>query len=278
MPGSTAQSQGTTQRLLFGIVVALFVLTIGLISLSHIRGKARLAVPVKSLDSPQQADAALGFPLASTNAPPPFDPRFIQLTAFERALIPTVTRMAAAMGSAHGALTYNAQAYWSDNPRRGGHHTGDDFNGIGGMDTDLGDPAYAIANGLVVYRGEPSPGWGKTLILAHRNIEGKILQSMYSHLDKSYAPHGALVHMGETIGTVGTANQHYPAHLHLEMRDSTGVHIGRGYTSHPGECINPAETIMSYSGNVADHLFPCPLAIVLQERIELRKEHFFSGQ
>ena len=140
------------------------------------------------------------FPFPQRAKPAPFDPRFIQLTAFERALIPTATRMAAAMGSQHGALTYNAQSYWSNNPKRGGHHTGDDFNGIGGMNTDLGDPAYAIASGLVIYRGEPSPGWGKTLILAHRDLQGNILLSMYSHLDKSFAAHGTLVHMGETIG------------------------------------------------------------------------------
>lgn len=237
-----------------------------------------MEVPVKSLDSAQRADAPLGFPLAPTKQAPPFDPRLIQLTAFERASIPTATRMAAPMGSEHGALTYNAQAYWSDNPQRGGHHTGDDFNGIGGMNTDLGDPAYAIANGLVIYRGEPSPGWGKTLILAHRDLQGKILLSMYSHLDRSDAAHGNLVHMGEKIGTVGTANQNYPAHLHLEMRDSTGIHIGRGYITHPGEYMNPAKTIQTYSLPAQDGLYPCPLAIVLDERFEARKESLFSNQ
>lgn len=270
--------QNATQRLLFCIVVALFILAIGLVSLSYIRGKGVLLVPVKSLDSPQHADAPLGFSLSSTGKPAPFDPRFIQLTAFERALIPTTTRMAAAMGSQHGALTYNAQSYWSNNPKRGGHHTGDDFNGIGGMNTDLGDPAYAIASGLVIYRGEPSPGWGKTLILAHRDLQGNILLSMYSHLDKSFAAHGTLVHMGETIASVGTANQYYPAHLHLEMRDSTGIHIGRGYTSHPGECINPAKTIANYTPATPENLFPAPLAIALRERLELRKEHLSLGE
>lgn len=276
MPRSLPHS--TSQRLLFCLVVSAFIVVICLVSLSYIRGKSEHGVPVKSLDSPQQADAPLGFPLSSTKRAPSFDPRFIQLTAFERAAIPTATHMAAAMGTQQGALSYNAQAYWDENPRRGGHHTGDDFNGIGGMNTDLGDPVFAIANGLVIYRGEPSPGWGKTLILAHRDLKGKILQSMYAHLDKSFAPHGKLIHLGETIGTVGTANLNYPAHLHLEMRDSTGIHIGRGYTSNPGESINPSKIILASSAADPEDLSPCPLAILVRERIERRKQQIFNTQ
>jgi len=276
MPRSLPHS--TSHRLFFCLVVSIFVVVIGLVSLSYIRNKSEHGVPVKSLDSPQQADAPLGFPLPSTKRPPPFDSRFIQLTAFERAAIPTATRMAAPMGTRQGALTYNAQAYWDQNTRRGGHHTGDDLNGIGGMNTDLGDPVFAIASGLVIYRGEPSTGWGKTLILAHRDLKGNILQSMYAHLDKSFAPHGKLVHLGETIGTVGTANLNYPAHLHLEMRDSTGIHIGRGYTSDPGESINPSKVMLANSANAPEDLSPCPLAILLRERIELRKQQIFSSQ
>jgi murein DD-endopeptidase MepM/ murein hydrolase activator NlpD len=180
------------------------------------------------------------------------------------------------MGTENGALTYNAQPYWSDNKQRGGHHTGDDLNGIGGMNTDLGDPVYAIANGLVVYRGEPSPGWGKTLILAHRVPDGKILLSMYAHLDSNFSPYGDLIHLGESVGTVGTANLNYPAHLHLEIRDSTGVHIGHGYTSSSGECIDPTKVIESYLDATTHSLTASPLAIVLRERIERRKEDFFS--
>ena len=162
------------------------------------------------------------------------------------------------MGSEAAALTYNAQPFWSDNTQRGGHHTGDDINGIGGMNTDLDDPVYAIANGIVIYRSEPSPGWGKTLILAHRSPQGQILLSMYAHLNQNNSPFGDLVHLGEPIGTVGTANLNYPAHLHLEMRDSTGVHIGHGYSSHQ----------LSNS----EHIHPSPLSIVLTERLKLQNE------
>lgn len=276
MPGS--QPQHTRQKLLHGLVLTLFIAAIALIILGYTRSKKEPDVPVKSMESPQQADAPLGYPLPETPKKAPFDSRFIQLSAFERALIPTATRMTFPMGSAQGALSYNAQKYWDDNPQRGGRHTGDDLNGIGGMNTDLGDPVFAIANGLVVYRGEPSRSWGNTLILAHRTLEGQILLSMYSHLDKSHVPYGRLVHMGEIIGTVGTAHNHYPAHLHLEMRDSTGVYIGPGYTSNPGESLSPLETMDRYMSTDPENLFPPALAIAIQEEKKRQREKMFSTQ
>lgn len=261
-------SASTLQRLLYGLVASIFLAVIGLAFLAFSKGKDHRRVPVKSMNSWQQADAPLGHPLPDSGAPPPLDLRFIQLSAFERASIPTATRMASPMGSEHGALTYNAQQFWRNNTKRGGHHKGDDINGIGGMNTDLGDPIHAIANGLVIYRGEPSSGWGKTLILAHRTPSGQILLSMYSHLHQSYSPFNDLIYLGEPIGTVGTANLNYPAHLHLEMRDSTGVHIGRGYnTSTPGECIDPTKTINSHRNPIPENLHTPPLAIILNENL-----------
>ena len=276
MPRSTAQR--TQQRILYGVVISVMIAIIVLVILGKTGSTKDSRVPVKSLNSAQQADAPLGFPLPITKKAPSFDPRFIQLTAFERALIPTATRMAAAMGTAHGALSYNAQHYWDNNPARGGHHTGDDINGIGGMNTDLSDPVYAIGNGMVVYRGEPSLSWGNTLIVAHRNTQGEILLSMYSHLDKSYAAHGQRVHLGEVIGTVGTANNNYPAHLHLEMRDSTGIYIGPGYTSNQGEFLSPSQTILKGMGPPPDNLFPSALSIAIKNQQQRRKEHFFNSQ
>lgn len=228
-------------------------------------------IPVKSMKTWQDADAPLGFSVDDHT--PDFDPRFIQLTAFERARIPISSRMSAAMGTEHGALTYNAQPFWSNNAKRGGHHSGDDINGIGGMHTDLGDPVYAIANGLVIYRGEPSPGWGNVLILAHRTPMGKIQLSMYAHLQKMHVAYLDLIYRGEIIGTVGTANLHYIAHLHLEMLDSTGVPIGKGYTDEPAERINPTTTITAQDSLSGDFLYTTPLAIVLEEKLSGQNEN-----
>jgi len=247
---------------LFHIGISLVV--IGLIAFAvkgFLRQRPHENLAVKSMDSWQQADAPLGFPVKGTT--PPFDPRLIQLTAFERARIPTARHYSAPMGSVQGALTYNAQPFWANNLKRGGHHTGDDLNGIGGQNTDLGDPVYAVGNGLVIFRGQPSPGWGNVIMLAHRTPAGAIQISMYAHLQKMNIAYGDLVSRRQIIGTVGTANGIYLAHLHFEMRDSTAVHIGRGYATHPKNHLNPTETI---SNPDISPLNPPILPIIAMER------------
>ena len=264
------------QRVVYALASTVFIAVICWFALSYTRSNKDSPAPLKSLASAQQADAPLGYPLPGSQQPSPFDHRFIQFSAFERAMIPTATRMSAAMGTRYGGLSYNAQQYWDHNHERGGHHTGDDINGIGGMNTDLGDPVYAAANGIVYYSGEPSPSWGNTIILAHRNTQGDILLSMYSHLDKSYLAHGQLTNKGEVIGTVGTANNNYPAHLHLEMRDSTGIHIGSGYVKNPGELLNPSQTIKENMTKPAEDLFPSILSVAIKDQREQRKQEFFQ--
>jgi len=230
---------------LFHFGIGIIVLAIvAFAAKSFLRQQPRHNIPVKSMGSWQQADAPLGFPVDGKI--PPFDFRFIQLTAFERANIPTAPHYSSPMGSEHGALTYNAQPFWANNLKRGGHHTGDDLNGIGGQNTDLGDPVYAVGNGLVIFKGRPSAGWGNVIMLAHRLPNGQIQISMYAHLQKILIAYGDLVARGQKIATVGSADGIYLAHLHFEMRDSTGVFIGRGYASHKKNHLPPSETISKH--------------------------------
>lgn len=167
------------------------------------------------------------------------DFRFHQFSPWQRLSQPMVDRIDEPMGSENGALVYNAQPFWAMNEARGGHHTGDDLNGIGGMNTDLGDPVYAAADGLVVYSGIPSPSWGRVLVLSHRLPDGKAFQTMYAHLQRIDVPLGSLVGRGQTIGAVGGAEGIYPAHLHYEIRTGDGVDIGAGYAAHPLNRVDP---------------------------------------
>jgi hypothetical protein len=187
------------------------------------------------------------------------DMRFHFLSAWQANRIPTVTKMDTPMGSENGALVYNAQKFWEMNDKRGGHHTGDDLNGIGGMNTDLGDPVFAAGNGLVVYAGEPSPGWGNIVVLAHRDPEGKPIHTMYAHLLEIKTTLDSLVARGEVIGAVGTAGGHYPAHLHFEARSSDGVDIGAGYVSQPLNRLDPAAVIAALHDADADGISPAAL-------------------
>jgi murein DD-endopeptidase MepM/ murein hydrolase activator NlpD len=206
----------------------------------------------------QDSDVPLGMP---ENGPP--DHRFHFLSAWQTAQIPLATRFDPPMGSEHGGLVYNAQKFWEMNEKRGGHHTGDDLNGIGGMNSDLGDPVFSIADGLVLYAGEPSPGWGKLVVIAHRTPDGKTLHSMHAHLDRIDVARGTLVARGARVGTVGTANGYYPAHLHFEIRASDGVDIGAGYAMYPLNRLDPMATVDALRHAEDDDLAPSPLALAL---------------
>lgn len=180
---------------------------------------------------------------------------------WQAALVPRATRFDPPLGSEHGALVYNAQKYWDMNEKRGGHHTGDDLNGIGGRNTDLGDPVFATADGSVRFAGESSAGWGKVILLAHRTADGKELQSMYAHLDRIDVSTGQPVGRGSRIGTVGTGNGYYPAHLHFEIRKGWNAGIGPGYAGEPGEHLDPMGAVNSLRNAAPDDLSPSALGL-----------------
>jgi hypothetical protein len=199
------------------------------------------------------------------------DTRFHFLSAWDVAQVPKAVRFDPPMGSEHGALVYNGQKYWEMNEKRGGHHTGDDLNGIGGMNTDLGDPVFSVADGLVVFAGEPSPGWGNIVVVAHKAPDGIPVHSMYAHLDRIEVAKDALVGRGTKIGTVGTANGYYPAHLHFEMRSTDGVDIGAGYAMQPFNRLDPMATVQSYRNSAVDALSPSALASSLVKSVAATK-------
>jgi murein DD-endopeptidase MepM/ murein hydrolase activator NlpD len=222
------------------------------------------------LKSPQGACRPLSMP--ESGAP---DFRFHEFTAWQTLSTPLVDRIDSPMGSENGALVYNAQPFWEMNEKRGGHHTGDDLNGIGGMNTDLGDPVFAAAEGLVVYSGIPSPGWGSVLILAHRLADGRHFQSMYAHLHKIDVALGSVVARGQKIASVGTAEGIYPAHLHYEIRLGHGIDIGAGYAAHPLNRVDPASFRAPLAAATND-LRPAVSHIVQQATRERDAETIFN--
>jgi len=231
----------------------------GMLGVALWQDRPPVVPPIEALTGFQDADAPLMLP---GDGQPRH--RLNQFTAWQLAEVPAATRFESPLGSEHGALTYNAQKFWEMNDGRGGHHTGDDLNGIGGQNTDLGDSVFAAGDGLVAFAGEPSPGWGKTVIIAHRDRDGRLLESMYAHLDRIDVAAGALVARGMKVGTVGTANGYYPAHLHFEMRRGDGLDVGSGYSMFPLNRLDPAKTLVELAGNAPEDLSPSPLAVALK--------------
>jgi Peptidase family M23 len=110
-------------------------------------------------------------------------------------------------------------------------HLGEDWNGKGGGDTDLGDPVYACADGIVVFSYDVRVGWGHVVIIRHayRDTDGSSRQvdSLYAHLDRRSVRKDQIVRRGQQIGTIGTAHGRYAAHLHFEMRKNLQVGMNR---------------------------------------------------
>ena len=173
----------------------------------------------------------------------------ILLSPEQMVIAPEVDGFQWPCGAPTGAMIYDAQPFGAMNEKRHGHHTGKDLNGIGGQNTDLGEPVCAAGRGLVVYSGVPSDEWGHVVVLAHR-IPGEkvIVQTLYAHLNTREARVGQLVDRGQRIGTIGTANGKYLAHLHFETIRSLSTEAGmRGY--HPSGVMNrmnPTELIRNY--------------------------------
>jgi hypothetical protein len=154
--------------------------------------------------------------------------------------IPTASHFDFPLGNENGAMAYNAQ-HFTENK-----HLGDDLNGIGGENSDLGDPIYAIADGRVLLAREGGPGWGNVVILLHaylENGERKYVQSYYGHVEDMLVHPGETVKRGQQIATVGTADGRYFAHLHFEMREFITPFIGSGYRQDTRGWINPTKFI-----------------------------------
>ena len=170
--------------------------------------------------------------------------------------LPTATRFDFPLGNENGAFAYNAQRFTEN------RHLGDDLNGIGGENSDFGDPIYAVADGRVLLAREGGPGWGNVIIVLHAYEENgarKYIQSYYAHVDAMLVAPRQEVRRGQQIATVGNANGQYFAHLHFEMREFVTPFIGPGYRQDTRGWINPSEFIAKHRGAPDDDVGRPPM-------------------
>lgn len=147
------------------------------------------------------------------------------------------------VGPPDGAGYYDAQGFGVN------AHLGEDWNGSGGADTDLGDPVYAIGAGRVRFAEDAGGGWGNVVRVVHRyrGDDGAPaeVEAVYAHLDVVLVRAGATVARRQLIGTIGTAHGQYLAHLHLELRRTVGLPLGGGY-GEPVTHLAPTEFIVAH--------------------------------
>lgn len=182
------------------------------------------------------------------------------------AAMPVADRFDFPLGTEHGGLAYNAQPFGARDvsPMP---HLGDDLNGCYGYDSDLGDPVYAVADGLVIRCFDAGGGWGGVVIVLHKLAGGRHAQSFYGHLGTIEAGLYHVVRRGQVIGTVGNAGGRYYAHLHFEMRAFTNPFLGAGYAQEAPGWLDPSKFLRENRGAPDDDLMPSPgLALKENER------------
>ncbi len=175
--------------------------------------------------------------------PKKVDPAFQFTSPLELASIPTAGRFDFPLGSEHGALAYNAQRF-TDN-----QHLGDDLNGIGGENSDLGEPIYAIADGRVLLAREGGAGWGNIITLLHAYLEygqRKDVQSYYAHVEKMLVYPGEDVQRGQQIAAVGDSQR--TLLCALRCTNSQLHSIGPGYREDTRGWLDPSAFIQQHPG------------------------------
>jgi murein DD-endopeptidase MepM/ murein hydrolase activator NlpD len=82
----------------------------------------------------------------------------------------------------------------------------------------VGTPVYAALDGVVVYAGNRINGYGRMLILRHKND----FSTLYAHNQKILVKKGEYVLQGQKIAFSGSTGRCMGPHLHFEVR--YGVH------------------------------------------------------
>ncbi len=144
------------------------------------------------------------------------------------------------VGPPDGKGYYNAQKFSVND------HLGDDWNGVGGGNSDLGDPVYCIANGWVSEAKDFGGGWGNVVRVVHLLPQGddyKYVESLYAHLDTILVVQGQKIMLGDQLGTLGNCDGAYLAHLHLEIRNDPEMPIGFGYSTETEGYLDPTKFI-----------------------------------
>jgi murein DD-endopeptidase MepM/ murein hydrolase activator NlpD len=124
-----------------------------------------------------------------------------------------------------------------------GIHPGIDISKPG--ESDLGEPVFAVADGLVTFAGDCRSSFGNVVLIAHANVAGfAYLQSQYAHVLTMTVKAGQRVSQGQQIATVGNGSvaggqgPQFSAHLHFELRkvEATACHWASG----PGHVVSDA--------------------------------------
>ena len=143
-----------------------------------------------------------------------------------------------------------AKGYYKARGFRPNGHLGEDWDGMGGGDTDLRDPVYSIGDGVVVLARDVHLGWGNVVIVRHAFREAgtlKNIDALYGHLNGILVRVGQSVTRGQQLATMGTAHGVYDAHLHFEIRKNIAIGMNRAaFPRNFSNYYDPSKFILSH--------------------------------
>ena len=144
----------------------------------------------------------------------------------------------------------DGQGYYKARGFRPKGHLGEDWDGLGGGDTDLRDPIFSIGDGIVVFARDVHLGWGNVVIVRHAFREAgtiKNIDALYGHLDRIFVQQGQTVSRGQQIAAIGTAHGVYDAHLHFEIRKNIAIGMSRAaFQRDFSNYYDPSKFILSH--------------------------------
>ncbi|TGN20942.1 M23 family metallopeptidase [Leptospira idonii] len=155
-------------------------------------------------------------------------------------------------GGKYGEGYYIAQKFGVENPKFGYRfHLGEDWNYVGGGDSDYGAPVYSISNGIVSVIADYGGGWGKVVRVIHKHPVPETknqfyyFEALYAHLYTIEVEPGQMVKKGEWIASIGDAGGAYPSHLHFELRTVSGAPLGGGYSFSTDGFFSPTKFLIA---------------------------------
>jgi murein DD-endopeptidase MepM/ murein hydrolase activator NlpD len=144
----------------------------------------------------------------------------------------------------------DAQGYYKARGFRSHGHLGEDWDGLRGGDSDLGDAIYSVGDGVVVFARDCHMGWGNVVIVRHAFREDGIVKnidSLYGHLNTILVQRGQAVSRGQKIATMGTAHGIYDAHLHFEVRKNLAIGMSRAaFARDQSNYYDPTQFILGH--------------------------------
>ena len=169
----------------------------------------------------------------------------ISVSLADYAELPLASGFDFPVGAPTGTGYYKARGFWPNG------HVGEDWNGKGGGNTDLGDSVYSIGDGIVVQSRDVRRGWGNVIIIRHvfmdKNSNVKFMDSLYAHLDSRNVVLNQIVKRGQRIGAIGNNRGMYLAHLHFETRKNLAIGMHRSsFAKTYSNYYSPTSFIRSY--------------------------------